>query len=321
MNPFLDWIAFWAWQVSWTYAFTYRRYFGKRKGGFMGLLYASELIDSSEWVDQNAQYILDSVKNAGGWRKVFPKGPPKWLHKLRNYFNVEPKCLRLVDKHPTDHAMRLIRSHGHIDGLISQFALTGDVYFDEEVETWYQMGPGGTIYHWGGHPTFAPLDAFHTQFFRGQEGIPVFKLICPDGTEGSKETIITNPKVRRVFVGTSVFGMEYEMQGAAKIGATNKNVLVIDRVDTKMETQGSYNFAETSVVGLDCHEKYDVDTHKKDPVYIDPPDRFEPLKDRFFFDYVILRAGGSLPKKSAPKSAKEIYEDDIREDPVIPKRK
>jgi hypothetical protein len=277
----------------------------------MGLLYASELTDPSEWVDQNAQDILDSVKKAGGWRKVFPKGVPNWLHKLRNYFNVEPKCLRLVDKQPTDHAMHQIRSYGQIDGLISQFALTGDVYFDEEVETWYQMGAGGTIYHWGGHPTWAPADAFHTQFFRGQEGIPVFKLICPDGTDGSKETIITNPKVRKVFVGTSVFGMEYEMQGATRIGAKNKAVLIIDRVDTKMETQGSYNFAETSVVGLKTHEKYDVHIHKKDPVYIDPPDRFEPLKDRFFFEYVVARAGGETKKAKVG-----TYEDDIREDPL-----
>jgi len=178
------------------------------------------------------------------------------------------------------------------------------------------MGPGGTIYHWGGHPTWAPLDAFHTQFFRGQEGIPVFKLVCPDGTGGSKETIITNPKIRKVFLGGSVFGLEYEMQGTSRLGATNKPVLVFNRVDTKMETQGSYNFAETSVVGLKTHEKYDVDTPKKDPVYIDPPDRFEPLKDRFFFDYVIARAGGETKKKKIG-----TYQDDIREDPVIPKRK
>src|SRR6185503_12911034 len=105
-----------------------------------------------------------------------------------------------------------------------------------------------------------------------------------------------------------------EMQGATRIGEKNKAVLVIDRVDTNMETQGSYNFAETSVVGLKTHEKYDVDIHKKDPVYIDPPDRFEPLKDRFFFEYVIARAGGETKKAKVG-----TYEDDIREDPVIPK--
>jgi hypothetical protein len=281
----------------------------------MGVLYASELRDSREWVDQNAQDILDSVKKAGGWAKVFPKGVPHWLHKVRNYFNLEPKTLRLVDKGPTDHAMHVIRSHGQIDGIITRFALTGDVYFDEDAETWYQMGAGGTIYHWGGGVTWEAADAFSTQFLRGQERIPVFKLICPDGTGGSKETIISNPKVRVVQVVTPN-GVANERQGTATIGAKNKGVVVIERVETQMKYQGSYNFAETSVVGLDKHKKNDVEPHHHDAVYIDPPDRFEPLKDRFFFDYVIARAGGETKKTKA-----STYQDDIREDPVIPKRK
>src|SRR5262245_60784064 len=99
-------------------------------------LYASELRDPSEWVLWNAQDILDSVKDAGGWKKVFPKGIPIWLHKLRNYFNVEPKTVRLVDKSVTDHWMRMIRGHGRLDGIIGKRALSGHVYLDEEVEVW-----------------------------------------------------------------------------------------------------------------------------------------------------------------------------------------
>jgi hypothetical protein len=62
--------------------------------------------------------------------------------------------------------------------------------------------------------------------------------------------------------------------------------------------------------------KNDVEPHHHDAVYIYPQDRFEPLKDRFFFDYVIARAGGETKKTKA-----STYLDDIREDPVIPKRK
>jgi hypothetical protein len=280
----------------------------------MGLLYASELRDSTDWVLQNAQDILDSVKKAGGWAKVFPKGVPMWLHKLRNYFNVEPKSLRLVDKSVTGHWMQDVRAHGQIDGLITQFALTGDVYFDEEVEVWYQMGAGGTIYHWGGGVTWEPADAAHTQFFRGQARVPIFKLICPDGTGGSKETIVTNPKVRKVRV-VGPQGVMDEMQGTTKIGATNKPVLVLDRVETEMRYQGSYNFSETSVVGLDEHKKNDVNPHKKDGQYIDPPDRFEPLNKRIFNEFVIHAAGGKT-KKPPPAT----YEDDIREDPPMRKK-
>ena len=70
------------------------------------------------------------------------------------------------------------------------------------------------------------------------------------------------------------------------------------------------------MVGVDKHRINDVDTHKKDPEFIDPHVRIEPLKDRFFFDYLIARAGGETTKAKV-----EAYQDDIREDPVIPNRK
>ena len=76
---------------------------------------------------------------------------------------------------------------------------------------------------------------------------------------------------------------------------------MINRIDTSMKYQGSYNFAETAVLGLPAHEKYDVHPHHKDAVYIDPPDRFEPLADRFFFDYVLKRAGADIKKKQPAK--------------------
>src|SRR5262245_61885043 len=139
----------------------------------MGLLYPSELVDSSEWVLANAQDILDSVLKAGGWKKIFPDGVPTWLHKLRNFFNIEPKCLRLVDKSATDYAMREVRSHGQMESFVGKRALTGHVYFDEEVETWYQMSAGATIYHWGDNVRFESLEAAYTQKVYGQTGIPV----------------------------------------------------------------------------------------------------------------------------------------------------
>lgn len=280
----------------------------------MALLYKSELQDSVDWVGRNAKEILDSVRNADGWEKVFPNGIPTWLHKLRNYFNVEPKTLRLMDKSVTDHWMRKIRSHGQIGGLITRFALTGDVYFDEEVEVWYQMGAGGSIYHWGDKPGIfgylSGLDAFHTQIFRRQKGIPIFKLICPDETGGSRETIVSNPVIR-IERTIGPYGLEDRHHRSSKIGKMNKAVLVIDRVETKMEYQGSYNFAETSVKGLDKHEKYDVETHKKDSVYIDPPDRFEPLEKRVFNAFV-LNAAGAETKREKRDPMKDFDEPPMR---------
>ena len=105
----------------------------------MGMLYPSEIPDSTNWVLNNAEDILKSVLKAGGWAKVFPKKIPPWLHKIRNYFNVEPKCLRLVDSSVTAHWMQEIRSHGQMDKfpitpgrIATRFSLSDDVYFDED---------------------------------------------------------------------------------------------------------------------------------------------------------------------------------------------
>ncbi|QYO63408.1 hypothetical protein [Leptolyngbya sp. 7M] len=266
----------------------------------MDLLYSSELQDPVDWVGMNAKLILASVMKAGGWAKIFPDGVPRWLHKLRNYFNVEPRSLRLVDRSIKDHWMSEIRAHGKLSGIVGKRTLTGDVYFDEEVEVWYQMGAGGSIYHWGRDVMVASLEAAFTHTFRGQARTPIFKLICPDGTGGSKETIIMNPQTNKIYVqtGTGWPGSRIPvMQGREKIGEINRPELVVNRVVTKMKYQGSYNFSETAVVGLDEHKKRDVKPHEKDPIYIDPPDRFAPLDKRVFSEAVLKAAGAKTTRE------------------------
>lgn len=257
----------------------------------MSTLSTEDLQDSGKWVSLNAEQILYSVLHAGGWAAVFPKGVPSWLHKLRNYFNIEPKSLKLVNKSLTDHWMQDIRSHGELNSYVGERTLTGHVYHDEEIAVWYQMGPGGTIYHWGKDVKYPKPEAAWTHL-NGQDDVPIFKLVSPDGTGGSKETIITNPKIRRYREEGKFAGVLPHIARGTKIGATDQQVLVIDRVVRKMKHQGSYNFAETAVVGLDEHNKYDVNTHKKDPIYLDPPDRFQPLSKRIFTEFVIHAAGG-----------------------------
>jgi hypothetical protein len=261
-----------------------------------GLLYPGELRDASEWVGQNAQCILDSVRRADGWSKVFPDKFPMWVHKLRNFFNVEPTTLRLLDKGITSYWMAKIREHGHLGGYTSgPRTLSGHVYVDEYNRVWYQMGPGGSIYHWGDDPSWhAPVDAIVTHFFRGQTGIPIFKLICPDGTDGSNETIVSNDMERREVVTPG--SRSYEVKGQSRIGDVNQTVPVKGRLVTTMDHQGSYNFAETAVRGLDEHEKYDVNTHKKDKVYIDPRDRFTALSSRIFTEAVLRSAGANTKR-------------------------
>lgn len=262
-----------------------------------GLLYPGELRDPSEWVNQTAQCILDSVRRAEGWGKVFGKEKefPMWLHKLRNYFNVEPTTLRLLDKGISNYWMAKIREHNQLNDFTGKRTLSGHVYADDLNRIWYQMGPGGSIYHWGDDPSWhAPIDAAFTHLFRGQTGIPIFKLICPDETDGSNETIVSNDMERREVATPG--SRSYEVKGQSQIGKVNQTVPVQGRLITTMDHQGSYNFAETAVKGLDAHEKFDVHTHKKDKVYIDPSDRFTSLSSRIFTESLLRRAGANTKR-------------------------
>ena len=168
------------------------------------------------------------------------------------------------------------------------------------------MGPGGSIFHWGDDVKVMEVEAAHTHLFRGQKGIPIFKLICPDGTKGSKETIVANPMVNLEEEVDAVGNVREVEKGKSKLGEIGETVRVrkLNLHITTMEHQGSYNFAETAVSGRDWHTKFDVSTHQKDKVYIDPPDRFSPLKDRTFSDALLRSAGAST--KSTMRNMKDI---------------
>ncbi len=268
----------------------------------MGMLYPGELRDPHEWVGQNAQNILKSVENWNGWANVFKQGVPMWLHKLRNYFNIEPKFLRLLNKPLTDQWMRKIRLNGQLNDFVGERTLSGHVYSDEKSRVWYQMGPGGSIYHWGDDVENPRLEAAFTHTFRGQTGIPIFKLICPDGTGGSNETIVSQEMTLQR--SADAMSSRQVMKGQSKIGEVDQTVPVEGRLITYMKHQGSYNFAETAVVGLDEHKKNDVHTHEKDPIYIDPPSRFAELKTRIFTEAILRGAGANT--KSTMRNMKDI---------------
>lgn len=226
-----------------------------------------KLRDYNEWIDKTPQEILIAVKKVGGWASVFPDALPLFAHQVRNFFNVEPVTLQ---RYPSDHGDEFValvqagfKNWGKRDKFKAVVALSGDVYKDQSNRTWFQMSPGGAIYHWGGDPTWDVADAYHSQYIRGQDGIPVFKLISPDGTGGSLETIIRN-------------------NGRSTIGAVNKPEPVAPLIVSVYRHQGSYNYSETIVAGLPAHERLDVAPHKKYPdYYLNPQDRFSLSSRRF----------------------------------------
>jgi hypothetical protein len=234
------------------------------------------LQDYSNWVGKTPKEILEAVKQVGGWASVFPDKLPIWAHRVRNYFNREPRSLERLDAASTKRLMTRLEyslpTKSSFTGYFAEkYALTGDVYKDAQGWVWYQMNEGGTIYHWGSHPGkyTAPLESGY-QEVKEKLGIPVpiFKLVAPDGTGGSRETILRNPH--------KIFTAVKKEKFLAYVG----HLIITDYWD-----QGSYNYSETVKAGYPAHVMRDVDPHNKYPfpnVYANPTDRFSSIAQRVF---------------------------------------
>jgi hypothetical protein len=237
-----------------------------------------------EWLKRSPAEIIVAVKAAGGWKAVFPEKLPLWAHRVRNFFNYEPLYLKRLNKAESNVFLDKLPKNFSIfqskDKIIQAFALSGDVYRDQFNKIWYQMSPGATIYHYGSDPKSPELDAAGVTL-KGQKFTPIFKLISPDGTGGSCETIIRNPQIDKWWSGA----IPTTAIGNSNIGAVGSIETISHRIVEHPWYQGSYNYSETVVVGNDLHEKNDVEPHKKNKfmgVYVNPLDRSELLSLRKF---------------------------------------
>jgi hypothetical protein len=288
----------------------------------------SALRNYREWLRHTPFQTHIHVVAAGGWKRVFEDGVPRWASRVRNFFNVLPRKLKRLDSEVSEVLLhraqariraadcpQIKRIHDQLPGVKqgakypgvalpkgcpavpdpgarmgfddtigTRRALSGDVYIDEYRRVWFQMDPGGAVYHYGEKPWWAKGKAIRASAIEGQEMIPVFKLVSPDGTGGSRECCITNPPevpLHSVRLGTTV--VVPAKRGRPNIGAVNEFVKVAHRIVKHPVKQGSYNYAETVVEGLAAHNRFDVDT---DPMrakfFEDPPDQFEPLFNRRF---------------------------------------
>ena len=171
-------------------------------------------------------------------------------------FKVHPNC-------PAKASKEVVHTSA-TDRVAVNNALVGEVYEDETKRLWYQMAAGSTIYHWGKEPRRPTFEAIYVDKIRGQDDTPVFKLISPDNTGGSREIIIKN-------------------NGGDVIGAVDKKVSTRKLLDCDPAYQGSYNFSETAQVGIAAHKLRDVDTHVAGRFfYVNPFDPFAPLPARCF---------------------------------------
>jgi len=250
------------------------------------------LNDYGNWVGHTPYEVYVSVMQAGGWQRVFPFALPTWASRIRQYFNLNPMSLTLLDDdESSDYLERAETAAGTIvadavhslptwdpgyrlddlqDKIGTLRALSGQVYKDRLGRIWFQMSPGAAIYHFQELPSDSKNDAIIATL-RGQENIEVFKLICPDRTGGSRECVIIG-------------------NGRTTIGEVNEEVNLTGRFVKDSVRQGSYNYAETIEKGLAAHERLDVNTDPMQPGYfVEPSDLFShselifrrfPEKDR-----------------------------------------
>lgn len=282
-----------------------------------------ELQNYDFWLVRSPAKVLAAVAAIGGWKVVFPTKLPVWASKVRNYFNVPPIMLKrlsantarsllnrsdslpfLVECHEVRSANEKFRdyklkpwgydpdpfkvpngcpvkaSHNirHMslkESLAQKNSLSGDVYLDNQNNAWYQMSAGSTIYHWGDEPTSPALEAAYQNEIMGQNDTPVFKLVCPDGTGGSREVIIFNPVINW----DSQYGNRSTHLGVEE----NKYAEVRSITQTDTAYQGSYNYSETTRIGLAAHELRDVKPHVPGRFfYVNPTDPYAPLDQRKF---------------------------------------
>ncbi len=281
----------------------------------------NELRDYRCWIGQSAEKVYFAGRAAGGWAGVFPSSLPRWASKVRNYFNVLPTTLKrlpeanakhllnrssnlgfLVECHEVQRANRTFQDYkpkpwgydpppfkvpagcpttarhdikhmGFREATALKNSLSGDVYLDDRNRVWYQMAAGSTIYHWGDHPESPTLEAVYQDVIKGQNDTPVFKLVSPDDTGGSHEVIIFNAVIK---------DGSYNNRGTA-IGRANEKWNVRNATEKDPELQGSYNYSETTRVGLAAHEMRDVKTHVKGRhFYVNPEDPYSMLDARAF---------------------------------------
>jgi hypothetical protein len=136
------------------------------------------------------------------------------------------------------------------------------------------MSPGGGIYHFGEKVRFPTARAVGATI-AGQEAAPIFKLVCPDGTGGSRECCIENRYDTPYKINTGS-GETTVTLGRSTIGDVGESVSVANRLVKHPVAQGSYNYAETMTKGLPAHQRLDVLTDPMEPgYYVEPWNLFK----------------------------------------------
>jgi hypothetical protein len=226
----------------------------------MALLGLNELRDYNNWIGKTPDEVRAAVKALVlGWESVFPTSKPHlplWAHRVRNCFNDTPPVVltRWGDVAAKEYTKRTMDRLNVNWKYQESYALSGLVYHDGLGRVWLQTSALSTLYHYpNGLLIRGKAKAIDAVW--GQNKVPVFKLVSPDGTKGSRECII---KSFKLFT-------EGEDLYDPTLARPHETVYVLRRLVTDIRYRGSYNYSETVIQGLIAHEYHDVDPHIRAP--------------------------------------------------------
>ena len=267
------------------------------------------LRDYGNWIGLTAQDVYRSVLAVGGWQHVFPGPLPVWASRIRQYFNLNPMTLRLLDQR---------HSSAQLD--MAQTALPDAdraKYRPRQMQARLQSrGMGITAYAPGssgrpGTPLAGPdprdlvdygfVDRFGTYLalsgdvYADDLGRSIWFQMGPGATVYHFEEKPDSPTWAAVkqtakgqartplfklisldHTGGSRESCILNTSGTDTIGEVNETVSVYDRFIKDSVNQGSYNFAETIQRGLPSHQRLDVHTDPcRTGYFVEPSNLFQ----------------------------------------------
>jgi hypothetical protein len=68
------------------------------------------LTDYGNWIGETAWEVHWSVMRVGGWQQVFPGALPRWASRIRQYFNLTPMTLELLDHEESSRYLERVQT-------------------------------------------------------------------------------------------------------------------------------------------------------------------------------------------------------------------
>jgi len=252
---------------------------------------ASDLRSYRHWIGKTPHFILTQVRQVGGWGAVFRDRLPAWASRVRNFFNDTPTTLSILPLRENLAARKLVRTN-RFDVSTSKHPVIYRGNNTLPYNLWVTYRKEGSVLHYEWSGDHSDLTKSVMAFFTEKELIPVFKLVCPDGTGGSSEIVIHNWQLEldrstpwnhnSGAGGGRAYRHGQKTVGGMKPG--DKAISIRTKLVVTPEFRGSYNYGDAANAGFLAHDRMDMSPDKvaKDPFHIIFPPRGVSFASRRF---------------------------------------